>query len=88
MQTTEYKTTTAFKAKFCYATNVVAGSLRRTRRCTASREKRAIEINGIKGFIGEISYSKQGLAILVILYTYLSITHTQIITNPVVKTPS
>ena len=69
MQTTEYKTTTAFKAKFCYATNVVAGSLRRTRRCTASREKRAIEINGIKGFIGEIYVSKskqnkQGLEIL------------------------
>ena len=54
-QTTEFKTTTKFTARFCYATNQVVGSLRRTRRCTASREKRAIEINGIRGFIGEIS---------------------------------
>ena len=35
-------------------------SLRRTRRCSASRRKRAIEINGIKGFIGEKERRKGG----------------------------
>ena len=48
-QTTQTATVTLSTVLFCYATKKIG----KNRECSSSRERRAIEINGIEGFLGE-----------------------------------
>ena len=64
-QTTVTTTVTSTTDYYCYSTDVLLGALEKIRQCSdgsgsAARRKRAIEINGIRGFIGKLLGDQSG----------------------------